>query len=125
MKKKKLTPEQKKLNRIRGASHRKGFWRGFEHAEEEVTALYESRLAEADAIKRRGAVWSEDALARQRSEYRAAGYEAGIMVGRAQATLEVREHYERERRAMLAGSAIPEFSAWEFICASVNHKGES
>jgi len=125
-KKRKPTPEEKRLDRIRKVNQRIGY----ERARGELESHYwaESR-AEIDRYRQQSGMPFDrhEELCRKS---RMSGYETGVLVGTENARTELREFYEKRRREYMAAHsplAEPILSPWEMFCATntINARGDS
>lgn len=134
-KKRKPTAAEKKLNQIRSANRREGYWKAYDEWQQKfaikIAAIgHDFAEAKHKLDLENGISFEEhESLCR---ESRVAGYESGLLVGAENARAEIREFYEKQRReyeAALPSPLIsnPVLSAWEVICAtnSINTRGDS
>ena len=120
-KKRKLTAEEKKLNQIRSANRREGYWQAYyewqkKFAEKILVLEQEFADAKRQLDMKNGISFEEHESICRHS--RAAGYETGVLVGTENARAELREFYEKRRReyeAMHSPLAEPILSPWELF----------
>lgn len=120
-KKRPLTEAEKKLNQIRSANRREGYWKAYyeqrDYFAKKLAGLEQQFAEEKRRLDREKGISIESHEARCR-ESRVSGYETGLLVGAEKARAELREFYEKQRREYMAAQSTPELSAWEIICAS-------
>ncbi len=120
-KKRPLTEAEKKLNQIRSANRREGYFKAYD----ELRVKFATKIVEIEQqlteekrrleIEAGVSIEEHEALCRQS---RASGYETGLLVGAEKARAELREFYEKQRREyMVAHSpfAEPILSPWELF----------
>ena len=126
-KKRPLTEAEKKLNQIRSANRREGYFKAYDELQikfaTKIVAIEQQFAEEKRRLEIEAGVSIEEheALCRQS---RVSGYETGLLVGAEKARAELREFYEKQRRAILAEQPPPILSPWELLDAQ-NARGDS
>jgi len=132
-KKRPITEVEKKLNQIRSANRREGYWQAYyewqkKFADKILVLGQEFADAKRQLDMKNGISFEEHESVCRHS--RAEGYETGVLVGTENTRAELREFYEKQRRRYMAVQsplAEPILSPWEMFSATntTNARGNS